>query len=141
MKTSTILSNLKKKNNEYMTFLENSIKKLSINSNNDKLKAKEELLLQICEDHDLEYKKLYKKYIKPLKKKNKDEMNDLIDIDSDSENDNEDSLSETKSVSLERITIKDKICYVENIEGGFIYDSEVKKIGVLQKGEYVLYDS
>ena len=52
-----------------------------------------------------------------------------------SDNDTE----EEKNISLERVEIKDKICYVENIEGGFIYDSEVKKIGVIQKGEYILY--
>jgi|SaaInlStandDraft_2_1057019.scaffolds.fasta_scaffold102467_2 hypothetical protein len=133
MKTSTILTNITKKNNEYITFLENNIKKINFNSNNDKIKAKEELLLKICENHELDYKKLHKKYIKPLKKSNE---KDLIEIDSESENDSDE---DNKNISLERVTIKDKICYVENIEGGFIYDSEVKKIGVIQKGEYVLY--
>jgi hypothetical protein len=132
MKTSTILSNIKKKNSEYITFLESNIKKLTFNSNNDKIKAKEELLLQLCQDYDLDYKKTYKKYIKHLKKNKED---DLIEIDSESDNDTE----EEKNISLERVEIKDKICYVENIEGGFIYDSEVKKIGVIQKGEYILY--
>ena len=41
---------------------------------------------------------------------------------------------------LEKHTIDGKVCFIENKEGGSIYDKDVIKIGEVKEGEFILYN-
>ena len=40
---------------------------------------------------------------------------------------------------LEKVKIDDRFCYIENKEGGSIYNEEVVKIGEVKEGKFHLY--
>lgn len=151
MKINTILKNLKKSEILYNNQLEDYIKQLSISINTEIIKTKEELLKAICDDEDLDFDNLYTKYIKPLKK-DKRKTNHKVDLilDSDDSDDEESEIKKNlakqeknnqEKLPLEKHTIKNKLCYIENIEGGNIFDSNVKKIGEVKNGSFLLYDN
>ena len=70
-----------------------------------------------------------------------DESNSDSDIENENIKKNTTTLNNLKSNIniLEKINIKDIICYIENKEGGSIYNKEVMKIGEIKDGEYFLY--
>ena len=117
----------------------------------NKNKYQEDLLLNVCRDNDLSYEDLHTKYVKPFKKnmkKTKGSNSNLIDnSDSDSDDEEEDIKSTVNVQStindsnvLEKKLINDILCYVENKEGGAIYNNEVCKIGEVKQGEFFLYN-
>ena len=153
MKIQATLKSLKKTIKNQNKELESVLITLTNNYYSDIIKSQEDLLMNICNDNEnkLSYEDLHNKYIKPFKKniKKKKALN-LIE-DSDSENDDEcdEIATNTKNLEnnnsdinvLEKISINDKTCYIENKEGGSIYNSEVIKIGEIKlNGEYLLYE-
>jgi len=149
MKIQFSLKNLKKTLKTHNKNLENIITTITNNYYTDLVKYQEDLLMNICKDNNLSYEDLHNKYIKSFKKsiKKKKNMN-LIDSDSDIENENENVKNNTTILNnlksniniLEKVNIKDIICYIENKEGGSIYNKEVMKIGEVKDGEYFLYE-
>lgn len=107
----------------------------------DLVKYQEDLLLKISTEYNLDYEELHKKYIKNFKKSMKKNKL-LIDEDSDSETNNIKSVSEDLNTSnvLQKKIIDGNEYYIENKEGGTIYNKEVIKIGEVQNGEYLLYE-
>ena len=86
---------------------------------------------------------MHTKYIKNFKKNFKKTKNsELIEIE---ENDTEstdiqNNINEFEDLNvLEKKMIDDKTCFIENKEGGSIYNREVIKIGEVKDGSYVLY--
>lgn len=147
MKLQTSLKNLKKIRRQQNKELDEIITTLTNNYYTDIVKYQEDLLLNICKDHNLQYDQLHSKYIKTLKKTMKKTKNaNLIDAsDSESEAESEEvkaSISQNQNNVeniLEKILIEDKTCYIENREGGSIYNGEVIKIGEVKDGKYHLY--
>ena len=128
-------------NKEYEQQLENLQKGYFV----DLVKYQEDLLLKIATDYELDYNDMHEKYIKNFKKSlKKTKKMQLIDECSDSEsveiqnnlNEYEDNMN-----VLEKTKIDGKICFIENKEGGSIYDKDVIKIGeVKEGGEFILYN-
>lgn len=147
MKLQGTLKNLKKLRRQQNKDLDELITTLTNNYFTDIVKYQEDLLLNICRDKELNYDELHAKYIKTLKKSMKKSKNcNLID-NSDSESDAEteeikanmtSNLGNNENV-LEKVKIESKVCYVENKEGGSIYNNEVMKIGEVKDGKYHLY--
>ena len=152
MKFNTLLKNLKKSEVAYSKLLQENIKQLNTALYIEIVKAKEELLKTICEDENLNYDELNVRYIKSLKKDIKKKCSNLeliLDSDSsssdeESENNNDlckqDKKNTKESIPLEKHKIKNKLCYVENIEGGSIFNSNVVKIGEVKEGSFLLYE-
>lgn len=147
MKLQVTLKNLKKLRRQQNKDLDELISTLTNNYFTDIVKYQEDLLLNICRDKELNYDELHSKYIKTLKKSMKKSKNvNLIDnSDSESENESDEikaSMAQNQNNSdnvLEKIKIDSKVCYIENKEGGSIYNSEVIKIGEVKEGKYHLY--
>lgn len=147
MKLQVSLKNLKKLRRSQNQDIDDIITTLTNNYYTDLVKYQEDLLLNICKDNNLCYEDLHVKYIKSFKKNMKiNKNNNLIDI-SDSESDNDgNNLQNTNTASnnniniLEKIKIKDNTYYIENKEGGIIYNSEVIKIGEIKNGNYFIYE-
>jgi len=127
-------------NKEYEQQLENLQKGYFV----DLVKYQEDLLLKIATDYELDYNDMHEKYIKNFKKSlKKTKKMQLIDECSDSEsveiqnnlNEYEDNMN-----VLEKNNIDGKVCFIENKEGGSIYDKDVIKIGEVKEGEFILYN-
>ena len=147
MKLQGTLKNLKKLRRQQNKDLDELITTLTNNYFTDIVKYQEDLLLNVCREKDLNYDELHSKYIKTLKKSIKKSKNsNLIDnSDSESEAETEEikanmtsNLGNNENV-LEKVKIDSKVCYVENKEGGSIYNNEVMKIGEVKEGKYHLY--
>ena len=85
---------------------------------------------------------MHEKYLKNFKKNfKKSKKAQLIDIeDNESESaEIQNSLNEMQEIeiSLEKHEIDGKTCFVENKEGGTIYNSEVIKIGEVNNGQFI----
>ena len=149
MKLQSTLKNLKKLRRNQNKEMDDMITTFTNNYFTDIVKYQEDLLLNICRDNDLPYDELHTKYIKTLKKTMKKSKNaNLIDnSDSESELESDEikasiakNQSNTEPNVLEKIIINDKSCYIENKEGGSIYNNEVIKIGEVKEGKYHLYE-
>lgn len=151
MKIQGNLKNLKKTLKKHNKELDSVLVTLTNNYYSDLVKYQEDLLMNICKDHTLSYEDLHNKYIKSFKKNIKKKKNLNLIEDSDSENDNESDQIRKNTNSLEKknsdlnilekISIKNKVCYIENKDGGSIYNNEVIKIGeVKSNGDYLLYE-
>ena len=149
MKIQCSVKNLKKTLKAHNKNLESIIATMTNNYYTDLVKYQEDLLMNICKDNNLSYENLHNKYIKSFKKsiKRKKNMNLIDESNSDSDIENENIKKNTTTLNnlksniniLEKINIKDIICYIENKEGGSIYNKEVMKIGEIKDGEYFLY--
>ena len=128
-------------NKEYEQQLENLQKSYYV----DLVKYQEDLLLKIATDYELDYSEMHEKYIKNFKKSlKKTKKMQLIDECSDSETaEIQNNLTEFEDQTnvLEKTKIKGRTCFIENKEGGTIYDKDVMKIGEVKDGEYVLFSS
>ena len=106
----------------------------------DLVKAKEDLLVLLCNDLNLDYDSLHKKYIVPYKKtlsKNKKNV-DIIECDSDDDIQNEENIFNNEQL-LEKKQINNKTYFVDEKEGGPIYNQEADKVGEVKNGQYVIY--
>ena len=151
MKLQSTIKSLKKTLKKSNKELDEYINILSNNYANDLVKYQEELLMNICQEHNLPYEELHNKHIKSFKKSLKKRKNTNLIDNSDSESESESNEGNSKNDSgntkekspiniLEKVSIKDKICYIEK-ELGIIYNSEVMKIGeVKTNGDYFLYE-
>ena len=110
----------------------------------DLVKYQEDLLLKIATDYELDYNDMHEKYIKNFKKSlKKTKKMQLIDECSDSEsNEIQNNLNEYEDNMnvLEKTEVDGMVCFIENKEGGSIYDKEVVKIGEVKEGEFILYN-
>ena len=141
MKIQGTLKSLKKTLKNNNKELDGIILTFTNNYYSDLVKYQEDLLMNICNDNNLSYEDLHNKYIKSFKKNIKKKKNNILIEDSDSENDDESDQVRNNINDLEKISFKNKICYIENKEGGSIYNNEVIKIGeVKTNGEYLLYE-
>ena len=151
MKLQVCLKNLKKIRKNQGKEMDELVQTLTNSYFTDLVKYQEDLLLNVCRDNDLSYEDLHTKYVKPFKKnmkKTKGSNSNLIDnSDSDSDDEEEDIKSTVNVQStindsnvLEKKLINDILCYVENKEGGAIYNNEVCKIGEVKQGEFFLYN-
>ena len=137
-------------NKDYDQIIENLQKGYYV----DLVKYQEDLLLKIANDnnenihdilHKLDYNEMHEKYIKNFKKslKKTSKKIQLIEEGSDSETaeiqNNLTELEENINV-LEKTKIDGKVCFIENKEGGTIYDKDVIKIGEVKEGEFILYN-
>ena len=142
----TELKMLKKKSKKkYNDIFNNHLKSIYNSSLSSNIIKCEELLKKISIDYNINLNELTERYIpKNLKSKTKKKNTFLIELDecSDEENDIKKILSkkqnECKDV-LEKIVIKNKICYIENREGGNIYNKELEKLGEINNGKYIFY--
>ena len=139
------MRDLKKKFNKviknFNKSFEDDIEEIQKMYTSDIVKAKEDLLVQLCNDYDLKYDELHKKYIQSFKKtiKSKKSTNqELIDSDNGSDDDNVTDIVKNEPI-LEKKEINNIVCYVEDKEGGNIYNQDVEKVGEIRGGEYVLY--
>jgi len=127
-------------NKEYEQQLENLQKGYFV----DLVKYQEDLLLKIATDYELDYNDMHEKYIKNFKKSlKKTKKMQLIDECSDSEsNEIQNNLNEYEDNMnvLEKTEVDGMVCFIENKEGGSIYDKEVVKIGEVKEGEFILYN-
>ena len=105
--------------------------------NNDIKNVCEDLLTKISQDYNIDLKELQGKYLKEFKKKKNNK--NLIDSDSNSVS-NEDNSYNTENLNLlQKKKINNKVYYIDNKEGGSIYNNEVIKVGEFKNGEYILY--
>lgn len=109
----------------------------------DLVKYQEDLLLKISTDYNLDYDQMHDKYLKNFKKNfKKSKKNQLIDIDDNSEsaeiNSTVNEMQEIENI-LEKHEIDGKVCFIENKEGGTIYNNEVIKVGEVKSGKFILY--
>ena len=142
MTTKTILKKFSNFNKEYIDNANKFSIQIEKHINKALIKAKTELLKELCNDYELEYKELYKKYVTPYKKKQKERIKyDTIDTISDTEDEEiKKNLKKQKpEVVLERVEIDDKICYIDNQEGGRILNQKAEKIGEIKNGKYLIY--
>ena len=144
MKLQTNLKSLDKLKSAYNKDYDQLIENLQKGYYVDLVKYQEDLLLKIATDYKLDYNEMHEKYIKDFKKslKKTSKKNQLIEEGSDSElgeiPQNQEELDEHQNI-LEKTTIDGKVCFIENREGGIIYDKDVMKIGEVKKGEFILY--
>ena len=140
MKISKNLKNFKKTMLTYQKDTNQNLNEIIESYNSDIIKYQEDLLLRICNDHNLSYEGLHRKYIK--KTSNKYNLIES-DIDLDEEKDIEQNLNSLENSISKNLLIKkninNSICFVEDTEGGSIYNKEVIKIGEVKKGKYLLY--
>ena len=134
--------NVKKMNDS----IDKQIKSIYANRQYEIYKVKENLLKSVSNDYGLNFKELCKKYItKVVKKSNRRSKKNLIELEecSDEENDVKKVLNENKSESedkvLEKMVIEDKEFYVDNREGGNIYNSKAEKVGEISGGKPKLF--
>ena len=142
MTTKTILKKFSNFNKEYFENANKFSIQIEKHINKTIIKAKTELLKELCNDYEFEYKELYKKYVTPYKKKQKERIKyDTIDTISDTEDEEiKKNLKKQKpEVVLERVEIDDKICYIDNQEGGRILNQKAEKIGEIKNGKYLIY--
>lgn len=146
MKLQVSLKNLKKLRRNHNKEIDDIVQSLTANYFTDLVKYQEDLLLNVCREHELSYDDLHSKYVKPFKKSLKKSKNSNLIDNSDSESDDEMKtdlgsqpiINETNV--LEKKLINNILCYVENKEGGCIYNNEVIKIGEIREGEFLLYN-
>jgi len=143
MKVQGNIKALTKALNTYSKDFDQVIESLQKSYITDLVKYQEDLLLTISSDYNLNYDEMHTKYIKNFKKNFKKTKNsELIEIE---ENDTEstdiqNNINEFEDLNvLEKKIIDDKTCFIENKEGGSIYNREVIKIGEVKDGSYVLY--
>ena len=137
------LKKMVKKNSENMNTYIKSIYGISIR---ESFKIQESLIKQISKDYDLPYKELCKKYLKRKSKKyiNKKNNNFLIELEECSDEDTDikkmltNHQNNTNKV-FDKMTINDIECYVENKEGGFIYNKKLEKLGEISDGKPIFY--
>ena len=148
MKLQVSLKNLKKLRRNHNKEIDDIIQNLTANYFTDLVKYQEDLLLNVCREHELSYDDLHSKYVKPFKKSLKKSKNSNLIDNSDSESDDDDEIKNNVTSQpivnetnvLEKKVINDTLCYVENKEGGSIYNNEVMKIGEIKQGEFFLYN-
>ena len=110
----------------------------------DLVKYQEDLLLKISTDYNLNYDEMHEKYLKNFKKNfKKSKKSQLIDLDdNDSEsieiNNSVNEMEEIENI-LEKHEINGEVCFIENKEGGTIYNNEVIKVGEVKNGQFILY--
>jgi len=144
MKLQSNLKVLDKLRNTYNKEHDQLIENLQKGYYVDLVKYQEDLLLKIATDYDIDYNEMHEKYIKDFKKslKKTSKKIQLIEEGSDSEigdiAQNQEELDEHANI-LEKTKIDGKVCFIENKEGGIIYDKDVMKIGEVKKGEFILY--
>ena len=147
MKLQGTLKNLKKLRRQQNKDLDELVSTLTNNYLTDIVKYQEDLLLNICREKGLDYDELHSKYIKTLKKTMKKSKNANLIDNSDSESEVEsDEVKASMALNqannenvLEKVNINNKVCYIENKEGGSIFNNEVIKIGEVKDGKYKLY--
>lgn len=144
MKVQNSLKALTKSLNAFTKEYEQNLESMQKGYVTDLVKFQEDLLLKIATDYELNYDEMHEKYLKNFKKNfKKSKKAQLIDIeDNESESaEIQNSLNEMQETEniLEKHTIDGKTCFVENKEGGTIYNSEVIKIGEVNNGEFILY--
>ena len=148
MKLQVSLKNLKKIRRNHNKEIDEIVQNLTANYFTDLVKYQEDLLLNVCREYDLSYDELHSKYVKPFKKNLKKSKNSNLIDNSESESDEDDEIRNNVSSQpivndtnvLEKRLINDILCYVENKEGGSIYNNEVMKIGEIKQGEFFLYN-
>ena len=109
----------------------------------DLVKFQEDLLLKISTDYDLNYDEMHEKYLKNFKKNfKKSKKSQLIDVEDDSEsieiNNSVNEIEEIENI-LEKHEINGEVCFIENKEGGTIYNNEVIKVGEVKNGQFIMY--
>lgn len=100
------------------------------------IEEREELLKSISENYNLSFNILYKKYITEYIKKNESHL--LIEIDNLSEEENDIKNNFNRKI-LEKKVINNIVCYLENTDGGYIYNKELEKLGEINNGKYIFY--
>ena len=144
MKVQNSLKALTKTLNAYNKEFEHIVDNMQKSYVTDLVKYQEDVLLKISTDYNLNYDELHDKYLKNFKKNfKKSKKNQLIDLeDNDSEsaeiNNTINEMQEVENI-LEKHTIDGKVCFVENKEGGTIYNNEVIKVGEVKNGQFILY--
>jgi len=94
------------------------------------VELQENLINKICIDYNLNYNELYKRYIK----------NDLlIEMDNEEYDIVKQKIQQDKHNILEKVAINKHIYYIENHEGGAIYNKEVIKIGEIKNNSYIFF--
>jgi hypothetical protein len=137
------LKKMVRKNNENMNAYIKNIYGISIR---ESFKTQESLIKQISKDYDLPYKELCKKYLKRKSKKYINKINDnfLIELDECSDEDTDITKMLTNHKNnvnkvFDKMTINSIECYVENKEGGFIYNKKLEKLGEISDGKPIFY--
>jgi len=144
MKVQNSLKALTKSLNTYNKDFEHIVENIQKAYVTDLVKYQEDLLLKIATDYKLNYDELHDKYLKNFKKNfKKSKKNQLIDLeDNDSESaeisNTINEIQETENI-LEKHEINGNICFIENKEGGTIYNNEVIKVGEVKNGKFILY--
>ena len=140
------LKQLKKMVRKYSENMNASIKSIYGISIRDSFKIQESLIKQISKDYDLPYKELCKKYLKRKSKKyiNKKNNNFLIELEecSDEDTDIRKMLTNHQNNAnkvFDKMIINNIECYVENKEGGFIYNKKLEKLGEITDGKPIFY--
>lgn len=140
------LKQLKKMVRKYSENMNSYIKNIYGISIRENFKIQESLIKQISKDYDLPYKELCKKYIKKKSKKyiSKKNNNFLIELEECSDDDTDikkmltNHQNNTNKV-FDKIIINNMECYVENKEGGFIYNKKLEKLGEITDGKPIFY--
>jgi len=144
MKVQNSLKALTKSLNAFNKDYEHILDNIQKGYVTDLVKFQEDLLLKIATDYSLNYDEMHDKYLKNFKKNfKKSKKSQLIDIE---ENDSESAeinntineMEEAENI-LEKHTIDEKVYFVENKEGGTIYNNEVIKVGEVKNGQFILY--
>ena len=145
MKLQSSLKALNKLKASYSKDMDALVENLQKSYYVDLIKYQEELLLKIATEYDLSYDEMHEKYIKNFKKtlKKTSKKNQLIDEVTDSDSlDITNSLNDMEELNnvLEKTNINGNVCFVENKDGGSIYNKDVIKIGEVKDGEYFLFE-
>jgi hypothetical protein len=148
-----VVKEIKAISNEYVSALNKYIKKMRESYSSELNKVRIDLLHHIAEDYGIPVEELMSKYIKRRHDDDAFESNMIL---LDSYDDKGDSSEDTNQISTERhnhqtktnvtshpthnmdllhkITVNDDNYYVDNKEGGNIYDVEMNVIGKLVNG-------
>lgn len=152
MRITTIIRNLSKSFNSFVTDISYNLNNLSDAIDNEIIKQKSELMKQISVDYNLDYNELHNKYIGNKKNhhvKNTDNKIEKCDTCSisyastgDTRSTSHDLHSDaSKSISiLEKILIDNIEYYVEKIEDGAVYTKDGKKVGEHKNDSIFLYN-
>jgi len=144
MKVQNSLKALTKSLNAYNKDFEHIVDNMQKAYVTDLVKYQEDVLLKIATEYNLNYDELHDKYLKNFKKNfKKSKKSQLIDLE---ENDSEsveisntiNEIEESENI-LEKHEINGKVCFIENKEGGTIYNHEVIKVGEVKNGKFILY--
>ena len=84
------------------------------------------LIKEISNDYDISYNELCEKYLNGIKKKYMNIKSDVF-------------TNINTSNILEKKIIQGKTYYIQNKEGGIIYNKELEKLGEINNGEYIFY--